>query len=229
MLRKKQEQWFVAAKRADFEGIAGRFDIDPVIARLIRNREVTGDEAIGEYLHGGLEVLHEPGQMKGVPEAVALLEEKIRAGKKIRIIGDYDIDGVNATYILYRGISQCAGNVDFEIPDRMKDGYGLNIHLIELALEEEIDTVVTCDNGIAAPDEIAYARKHGMTVIVTDHHEPRYEACASQPEGALEGETQRRYLLPDADALVNPRQPCCAYPYKKLCGAAVAGKVICCL
>lgn len=229
MLRKKQEQWFVAAKRADFEGIAGRFDIDPVIARLIRNREVTGDEAIEEYLHGGLEVLHEPGQMKGVPEAAALLEEKIRAGKKIRIIGDYDIDGVNATYILYWGISQCAGNVDFEIPDRMKDGYGLNIHLIELALEEEIDTVVTCDNGIAAPDEIAYARKHGMTVIVTDHHEPRYEACASQPEGALEGETQRRYLLPDADALVNPRQPGCAYPYKKLCGAAVAWKVICCL
>ncbi len=222
-MRRKQEKWFVAAKRADFEGIAKRFSIDPVTARLIRNREVTEEAEIEAYLHGGLESLHDPHKMKGCTAASMLLEEKIRSGKKIRIIGDYDIDGVNATYILYRGISQCGGNVDFEIPDRMKDGYGLNIHLLELALEEQIDTVITCDNGIAALEEIAYAREKGMTVIVTDHHEPRYEeADAAQKK-------ERHYLLPDADVLVNPKQPDCTYPYKKLCGAAVAWKVVCCL
>lgn len=260
-MRKKKEKWFVAAKRADFEHIAKKFSIDPVTARLIRNRDVVGDEQMESYLNGGMESLCDPKLMKGCPESAKLLAKKIREGKKIRIIGDYDIDGVNATYILYRGIMQCGGNVDFEIPDRMKDGYGLNIQLIELALAEEVDTVITCDNGIAALDEIAYAREKGMTVIVTDHHEPRYEACEEElavTEASEEGvktrkaaERQaknsrleerkaedgnngtrnlvRRYLLPDADVLVNPKQEDCGYPYKKLCGAAVAWKVICCL
>lgn len=250
-MRKKKEKWFVAAKRADFEQIAKKYSIDPVTARLIRNRGVVGDEQMEAYLNGGMESLCDPKLMKGCPESAALLAEKIREGKKIRIIGDYDIDGVNATYILYRGIMQCGGAVDFEIPDRMKDGYGLNIQLIELALLEGIDTVITCDNGIAALDEIAYAREKGMTVIVTDHHEPRYEACGkeqgetetsereskerkSEDSKAEDGKTEirnpvRRYLLPDADVLVNPKQEDCGYPYKKLCGAAVAWKVICCL
>lgn len=219
-MRRKKEKWFVSAKRADFEQLAKKFSIDPVTARLIRNRNVVGDEQMEEYLHGNLSSLPDPKQMKGCGEAAGLLAKKIREGKKIRIIGDYDIDGVNATYILYQGIMHCGGNVDFEIPDRMKDGYGLNIHLIGLALSEAVDTVITCDNGIAALEEIAYAREKGMTVIVTDHHEPRYEESKGQ---------ERRYLLPDADVLVNPKQPECNYPYKKLCGAAVAWKVICCL
>lgn len=245
-MRRKKEKWFVAAKRADFEQIAKKFSIDPVTARLIRNRDVVGDEQIQSYLKGGMESLHDPNLMKGCQEAARLLAKKIEEKKKIRIIGDYDIDGVNATYILYRGLTHCGANVDFEIPDRMKDGYGLNIHLLELARAEEVDTVITCDNGIAALDEIAYARRHGMTVIVTDHHEPRHEACGEeQPKAEQSGgeaksreiksrETEsenlsRRYLLPEADVLINPKQPDCAYPYKKLCGAAVAWKVICCL
>ena len=179
-MRRKKEKWFVAAKRADFEQIAKKFSIDPVTARLIRNRDVVGDEQIQSYLKGGMESLHDPNLMKGCQEAARLLAKKIEEKKKIRIIGDYDIDGVNATYILYRGLTHCGANVDFEIPDRMKDGYGLNIHLLELARAEEVDTVITCDNGIAALDEIAYARRHGMTVIVTDHHEPRYEACGEE-------------------------------------------------
>lgn len=213
----RREKWYVAAKKADFKGISEKFGIDQVTARLIRNRDVVGDEAIGEYLNGGLEHLHSPELLKGCPDAAKLLENKIREKKKIRIIGDYDIDGVNATYILYKGILACGGIVDYEIPDRMKDGYGLNIYLIQLAVQENIDTILTCDNGIAAIDEIEYAKEHGLTVIVTDHHEPRFE---DQEEG-------RKYILPNADVVVNPKQPDCTYPYKKLCGAAVAWKVIC--
>ena len=217
---KKTEKWFVAAKRADFGRIAERFGIDPVTARLIRNRDVISDEEIEEYLNGGISALYDPKLLLGCREAAKLLLLKVRQGRKIRIIGDYDIDGVNASYILYQGIRECGGEVDFEIPDRMKDGYGLNLHLIKLALEEGVDTVITCDNGIAAADEIAYAKEHGLTVIVTDHHEPLYE-------DGEEGGGERHYRLPPADVLVNPKQPGCPYPYKKLCGAAVAWKVVC--
>ncbi len=236
---KKREKWFVAAKRADFQAISARFGIDQVTARIIRNRDVIGAEAIREYLHGGMDVLHEPERMKGCREAAVLLLEKIHTGARIRIIGDYDIDGVNATYILLQGIRRCGGNVDYEIPDRMKDGYGLNLHLIELAEQEAVDTIITCDNGIAALDEITYAKDRGMTVIVTDHHEPLYEGMGETAEeseeypeqGENEGEqtAKRVYRLPQADILVNPKQPECAYPYKKLCGAAVAWKVVCAL
>lgn len=216
-MKKKKEKWMLAAKRADFSAISKKFGIDQVTARLIRNRDVIGDEAIADYLNGNLDSLHDPRLLKGCPEAARLLLQQIREGRRIRIIGDYDIDGVNASYILYRGISRCGGNVDYEIPDRMKDGYGINLHLIELAVEEGVETILTCDNGIAAIDEIAYAKERGLTVIVTDHHEVRYED--------LDG--QRSYLLPPADVIVNPKQEDCAYPYKKLCGAAVAWKLIC--
>lgn len=237
---RKQEKWLVTMKKADFGAIARRFGIDPVTARLIRNRDVVGDEAIEEYLYGDESFLHDPKKLRGCREAAELLLEKIREGKRIRIIGDYDIDGVNASYILYRGISRCGGQVDYEIPDRMKDGYGLNIHLIELAVEEQVDTVITCDNGIAAINEVQFAKEKGLTVIVTDHHEPLYEdgsmesdadAAAENLSGTPEGSPQlkRRYILPRADVLVNPKQPDCTYPYKKLCGAAVAWKVICML
>ena len=235
------EKWYVAAKKADFQGIAKRFGIDPVIARIIRNRDVVGDDEIRQYLYGTRAELGDPAQLQGGMEAASLLKQKIEAGKKIRIIGDYDIDGVNSTYILYRALTRCGAQVDYEIPDRMKDGYGLNISLLKLALEEGIDTVLTCDNGISAIAEIAYAKANGMTVIVTDHHEPLFEEVPEEARAETaqpQTDTARRipspdgtriFRLPPADVLVNPKQPNCRYPYKKLCGAAVAWKVVCLL
>ena len=235
------EKWYVAAKKADFQGIAKRFGIDPVTARIIRNRDVVGDDEIRQYLYGTRAELGDPAQLQGGLEAASLLKQKIEAGKKIRIIGDYDIDGVNSTYILYRALTRCGAQVDYEIPDRMKDGYGLNISLLKLALEEGIDTVLTCDNGISAIAEIAYAKENGMTVIVTDHHEPLFEEVPEEDQAETaqpQTDTARRILSPDgarifrlppADVLVNPKQPNCRYPYKKLCGAAVAWKVVCLL
>ena len=176
------EKWYVAAKKADFQGIAKRFGIDPVTARIIRNRDVVGDDEIRQYLYGTRAELGDPAQLQGGLEAASLLKQKIEAGKKIRIIGDYDIDGVNSTYILYRALTRCGAQVDYEIPDRMKDGYGLNISLLKLALEEGIDTVLTCDNGISAIAEIAYAKENGMTVIVTDHHEPLFEEVPEEDQ-----------------------------------------------
>ncbi len=217
-----KEKWMVAAKRADFKAIGQRFGIDQVTARIIRNRGVVGEEAVAVYLQGGLESLNDPAALKGCTEAVRLLQEKIRDGKKIRIIGDYDIDGVNATYILYRALTRCGANVDYEIPDRMKDGFGLNIKLVRLAYEEGVDTILTCDNGIAAVEQIAYAKEQGMTVIITDHHEPYFDTEKREENGRI-------YILPGADVIVNPKQPGCTYPYKKLCGAAVAWKLICVL
>ena len=235
------EKWYVAAKKADFQGIAKRFGIDPVTARIIRNRDVVGDDEIRQYLYGTRAELGDPAQLQGGLEAASLLKQKIEAGKKIRIIGDYDIDGVNSTYILYRALTRCGAQVDYEIPDRMKDGYGLNISLLKLALEEGIDTVLTCDNGISAIAEIAYAKETGMTVIVTDHHEPLFEEVPEEDQAETiqpQTDTARRipspdgtriFRLPPADVLVNPKQPNCRYPYKKLCGAAVAWKVVCLL
>ena len=235
------EKWYVAAKKADFQGIAKRFGIDPVTARIIRNRDVVGDDEIRQYLYGTRAELGDPAQLQGGLEAASLLKQKIEAGKKIRIIGDYDIDGVNSTYILYRALTRCGAQVDYEIPDRMKDGYGLNISLLKLALEEGIDTVLTCDNGISAIAEIAYAKENGMTVIVTDHHEPLFEEVPEEDQAETiqpQTDTARRipspdgtriFRLPPADVIVNPKQPHCRYPYKKLCGAAVAWKVVCLL
>ena len=210
------EKWFVINKGADFAGIAKRFGISPVTARLIRNREVMGDEAIARYLKGGIGELYDPHLLYDSDRLTDILAEKIREQKKIRIIGDYDIDGVMSTYILYKGITRCGGSVDFQIPDRMKDGYGINDHLIEQADEAGIDTVITCDNGIAAIGEIAHAKSLGMTVLVTDHHEIPY----------TEEMGERHYKRSEADAIVNPKQMECTYPYKNLCGAAVAWKVI---
>ncbi len=204
------EKWFVSAKRADFQEIGRKFGIDAVTARLNRNRDVVGDEAVREYLYGSRKDLYAPQLMKDCRKTAEILKEKIAEKKKIRVIGDYDIDGVNATCILYKGLIRCGAEADVEIPDRMKDGYGLNKNLIQYAYEEGIDTILTCDNGIAAVDEIAEAKRLGMTVLITDHHE-----------------LQER--IPAADAIVNPKQPECTYPYKSLCGAAVAYKLMICL
>ena len=210
------ENWVLLRKGADFQHISEKFHISPRIASLIRNREIVGDAAIGKYLYGTISDLYDGMLMKDMDKAVAILCEKIVGRKKIRIIGDYDIDGIQATYILLEGLKHLGAIVDSDIPDRMKDGYGLNQNLIDRALEADVDTIVTCDNGIAAKNEIAYAKSLCMTVIVTDHHEVPYE----------ESEEGKTFILPPADAVVDPKQEDCAYPFKGLCGAAVAYKLV---
>ena len=210
------EKWFVAMKKADFNGIAEKYQISPIIARLMRNRDVIGDDAIDFYLNGTVEDLYDGLLMKDMDRAVDILKEKIEEGKKIRVIGDYDIDGVNATYILQQGLAGLGADVDTDIPDRIKDGYGLNQMLIDRALEDDVDTIITCDNGIAAMSEIAYGKENGMTIVVTDHHEVPY----------LEENGEKKYLLPPADAVVDPHRADCEYPFKGLCGAAVAYKLV---
>ena len=213
------EKWVVSAKKADFQKISQQFHIDPVTARLIRNREVEGEEAIREYLNGGLELLGDPFAMKDMQKGAELLEGRIRLGKKIRVIGDYDIDGVMSSYILLTGLRELGAWADARIPERIRDGYGLNIHLVEEAVEDGVDTIVTCDNGIAAAEQIAFAKEKGIFVIVTDHHEVPF---------AGEGE-EKKEILPPADAVIDPRRRECTYPFKGLCGAAVAWKLICAL
>ena len=208
------EKWFVINKGADFAGIAKRFGISPVTARLIRNRGVMGDEAIARYLKGGIGELYDPHLLLDSDRLTDILVQKISEQKKIRVIGDYDIDGVMSTYILYKGITRCGGSVDFQIPDRMKDGYGINDHLIEQADEAGIDTIITCDNGIAAIDQIAEAKELGMTVVITDHHDIQVD------------EVSETEIMPSADAIVNPKRKDSKYPFSEICGAMVAYKLI---
>ena len=210
------EKWFVAMKKADFDQIARKYHISPILARLIRNRDMTGDGEIDLYLNGTIADLHDGMLMKDMDKAVEILSEKIHEGKAIRVIGDYDIDGVSATYVLQEGISKLGGDVDTDIPDRMKDGYGLNRVLIDRALEDGVDTIITCDNGIAAAEEIEYGRQQGLTIIVTDHHEVPY----------IEADGVKEYIMPRADAVVDPHRPDCEYPFKGLCGAAVSYKLV---
>ena len=210
------EKWVVTAKRADFTKIAQEFHIDPVIARIIRNRDVETFEQIHEYLHGTINDIPSPWSMKDMKKAVQLINEKIKNRKKIRIIGDYDIDGVTSTHILVTGLRMLGADVDTYIPDRIKDGYGMHEQLVVKAYEDGIDTIVTCDNGIAASNEIALAKGYGMTVIVTDHHEIPYEDI----------ERERIFHIPEADAVINPKQEDCQYPNKNICGAVVAWKLV---
>ena len=210
------EKWYVATKRADFKELSKRFGIDQVTARIIRNRDITDEGEIDKYLNGTINDLYPPEELKDVKKAVSILKEKIESQKKIRIIGDYDIDGVQSVYILYSGLKKCGAMVDYAIPDRIADGYGVNNRLIEQAKEAEIDTILTCDNGIAAAEALELAKQLNMTVIVTDHHEVPYQ----------EENGEKKYLLPSADAIVNPKQEDCPYPNKGLCGAAVAFKLI---
>ena len=210
------ENWVLLRKGADFQHISEKFHISPRVASLIRNRDVIGDDAIEKYLNGTIADLYDGMLMKDMDKAVAVLGEKIKENAKIRIIGDYDIDGIQSTYILLEGFRMLGADVDSDIPDRMKDGYGLNRNLIDRALEAGVDTIITCDNGIAAEEEIAYAKSMGMTIVVTDHHEVPYTEIGGE----------RRYILPEADAVVDPKQEDCAYPFKGLCGAAVAYKLV---
>ena len=196
--------------------MAKKYGIDPLIARIIRNRDIIDEKEITEYLYGGKEALHNPHLLKDVDKAAEIIAEGIAGKKAMRIIGDYDIDGVNATYILLGGIRRCGGNVDAAIPDRMKDGYGINEHLIEQALSDGKELLITCDNGIAAINEINFAKEKGMTVVVTDHHEIPYRNT----------EQGKEFLRSNADAIVNPKQNDCLYPCKGICGAVVAWKLV---
>lgn len=210
------ERWVLLRKGADFEAIGKKYQISPRLACLIRNRDVIGEEAVDRYLNGTISDLYDGMLMKDMDKAIDILKEKILEDKKIRVIGDYDIDGVNATYILLEGLERLGADVDSDIPDRISDGYGLNRHLVERAHEAGVDTLITCDNGIAAADEIAYGKEMGMTVIVTDHHEVPFD----------EQDGEKRYRIPPADAVMDPKQPDCLYPFKGLCGAAVAYKLM---
>ena len=210
------ENWVLLRKGADFQHISEKFHISPRVASLIRNRDVIGDDAIEKYLNGTIADLYDGMLMKDMDKAVAVLGEKIKENAKIRIIGDYDIDGIQSTYILLEGFRMLGADVDSDIPDRMKDGYGLNRNLIDRALEADVDTIITCDNGIAAADQIRLANTCGMTVVVTDHHEVPYE----------EQEGERIYRLPPAAVVIDPKQEDCPYPYKQICGAVVAYKLI---
>ena len=210
------EKWMVYNKRADFQKIGQKFGIDPVIARLIRNRDIQDMEEIRSYLYGSIAEIPSPWKLKDIDKATDILQEKIAHDKRIRIIGDYDIDGVTATCILLKGLKRLGADVDTYIPDRIKDGYGMHEQLIDKALEDGIDTILTCDNGIAAAAEIAYAKREGLTVIVTDHHDIPFE----------DTESGRNWIIPKADAVVNPKQNNCQYPNKNICGAVVAWKLI---
>ena len=210
------EQWVLLRKGADFEKIGKQFGISPRLACLVRNREIVGEKAIEKYLNGTLSDLEDGFLLKDMDKAIDILKEKIEERKKIRVIGDYDIDGVNATYILLEGLEKLGAVVDSDIPNRITDGYGLNQELIERAYDDGVDTIITCDNGIAAYDEISYGKELGMTIVVTDHHEVPFE----------EMDGQKNYILPPADAVIDPKQERCEYPFKGLCGAAVAYKLV---
>lgn len=210
------KKWFVSAKKADFTEIGKKFHITPMTARIIRNRDVVGDEQIRKFLYGSIADFYSPWDLAGMKEGISLLQQAISKGEKIRVIGDYDIDGVCATYILLTGLKKVGANVDTVIPDRIKDGYGINEHLIDGAKNDGVEVILTCDNGIAAYEQITYAKQLGMKVLVTDHHEVPFE----------ETENGRVEKLPPADVVINPKKESCHYPWKGLCGGAVAWKLV---
>ena len=244
----REQNWFIAAKKADFNGIGERFNISPILSRLIRNRDMVSEQEIDLYLNGTLSDLGDGMLMRGMDITLDILKEKIQDQALIRVIGDYDIDGICSTFILEEGIRLLGGKVDTDIPDRMTDGYGLNVQLIDRALADGVDTIITCDNGIAAIEEIAYGKSKGLTIIVTDHHQVPFEELNIHLDGDTEfgfdtdveqglGEKarvkevknigkKRKYLYPPADGIVNPHQEGCIYGFKNLCGAAVAYKVV---
>lgn len=211
----KKTQWMLHTKRADFNAISKQFQISPVVARIIRNRDVTEAAAMNRYLNGTINDLYDPHQMKDIDQAVTILTGKIQQNKKIRIVGDYDIDGVCSTYLLLKGLTRVGAQADYQIPERIRDGYGINEAIIRKAYQDGIDTIITCDNGISAFEQISLAKELGMTVIITDHHEvPRA------------GETGEEEVLPPADAVVNPKQKDCRYPFDGICGGVVAFKLV---
>ena len=213
------QEWRIYSKKADFSAIGKKYGIDQVIARVIRNRDIEGDAAMDSYLNGSVDSMYDPMLMKDMGKAVDILLDTIKNKRKIRIIGDYDIDGICSIYILFKGLKICGADVDYEVPDRITDGYGINENLIKQAYEAGVEVIITCDNGIAAASQIDYANELGMTVVITDHHDVPYE----------ETDNGRRYIIPKAAAVVDPKQNDCRYPFKMLCGAGIAYKFIDCM
>ena len=213
MNQDKQAIWMLQTKRADFDGLAKRFNISPITARIIRNRDITGEDEINRYLYGTLADLYDPHLLKDMDRAVCILREKVGNGSRIRIVGDYDIDGICSAYLLYQGLRRCGAKADYQIPERIRDGYGINESIIQRAYDDGIDTIITCDNGIAAMNQICMAKEMGMTVIITDHHEVPFDENGKE-------------LPPPADAVVNPKQATCSYPFKGICGGVVAYKLV---
>lgn len=205
-------KWLLQTKKADFNEIAAKYGISPVTARIIRNRDVQGETAIERYLRGNSDDLYSPHLLRDMDQAVEILREKTEQRKSVRIVGDYDIDGVCSTYLLYTALKRIGAQVSYEIPDRIRDGYGINESIIRTAAEDGVDTILTCDNGIAAVEQIRLAKELGMTVIVTDHHDIRIQ--------------EEQEVLPPADAVVNPKQQDCHYPYPDICGGMVAYKMV---
>lgn len=209
-------KWMIYNKRGDFFGIGKQLKLDPVLVKIMINRDMTSKEQMKEYLHPGKEYLADGAKMKDMAKAVSLLREAIYQGKQIRIIGDYDIDGIEATYILHQGLLRCGAKVNYQLPHRIEDGYGINTEMIEKCVEDGVDLVVTCDNGIAALEAVQAAKEAGIQVLITDHHQVLF----------VESDGGYKECLPLADAIVNPQQQACAYPYKNICGAVVAWKVV---
>lgn len=210
-----RQEWFIQNKGADFKGLAEKFNISPVTARLIRNRGVIEEEDFRKYIRGDINDMYDPFLMKDVEKAVSILKTKKAEGKKVRVIGDYDIDGVCASHILCSMLNVAGLDADVDIPHRVIDGYGISKRLVDKAKEDGVDTIITCDNGISAIEALSYGKELGFTVILTDHHEVPYEE--------IDGKV--RYIIPEADAVINPKQEDCSYPYKELCGAVVAYKL----
>jgi len=209
------EKWFISNKKADFNFISKKFGISPLLARLITNRDVVGEENIHKYLFGSLNDLYSPHEMKDMDKAIFLLKADIKNNSKIRVVQDYDVDGCMSGYILVSAIRKCGGNADFDVPDRTTEGYGINERIITKAYNEGVETILTCDNGIAAINEVKMAKELGITVIITDHHEVQYTMMNGEAE----------YIIPEADAVIDPKRPDCKYPYKYLCGAGIAYKI----
>lgn len=211
------ERWFIKNIKADYKYISKKYALSELVSRLIVNRNIISDEMIRSYINPDFDKFHEAREMKDLEKSVDILREKIKAQNKIRIVGDYDVDGVISIYILYSALKRCNANVDYEIPDRIKDGYGINMNIIKQAKEDGVDTILTCDNGISAIDQIKYAKELGITVIVTDHHDIPF----------VEKENNvREFISLSADAVVNPKQSECNYKFKQLCGAGVAFKLV---
>ena len=210
------EKWIVFAKKADFNQIAKKYNISPMLARIIRNKDIIEDKDIKEYLYGDINELNSPWLLKDMEKAVEIIKIKISQQNKIRIICDYDIDGICSGYILLDSLEKLGANVDIVVPHRIEDGYGINKDLIKKAYDDGVDTILTCDNGIAAYEQVEYAKSLGMTIVITDHHEVPFE----------EKDGTKEYIVPNADAVVNPKQADCEYPFKEICGATVAYKLI---
>ena len=213
----KKEEWRVKQPAADIRALAEQFSISPILAHIIVNREITEPDAVACYLSDDLAYTHDPALMKDMDKGCRIMKEKIRAGKKIRIISDYDVDGITSNYILYQGLQKAGADVSYDIPHRIMDGYGMNVRLVEAAYADGVDTIITCDNGIAAAEQIAYGNSLGLTLIVTDHHDIPFQR---QEDGSIS------YNLPSAAAVINPKQKDCPYPFENICGAVVVYKFI---